>query len=88
MEILQPAMAGSVESNDILIKVSKADGVNVELESQFKKQYGEDIENVIREVLKENNVTNVLVEANDKGAIDFTIRARVITALKRASVTK
>ncbi len=85
MEILKPAMAGSIESNDILIKVSQGDGVTVELESQFKKQYGDDIVSVIEAVLLEQGVTNVLVEAQDKGAIDFTIRARVLTALKRAS---
>ncbi len=85
MKILKPAMAGSVESNDILIKVSEGEGVTIDLESQFIKQYGEDITNVIRETLKENGVENVHVEAQDKGAIDFTIRARVITAIKRAS---
>ncbi len=85
MEILKPAMAGSVESNDILVKVAPGSGVTINLESQFAKQYGDDIENVIRETLKENGVENVLLEAQDKGAIDFTIRARVITAIKRAS---
>ncbi len=85
MEILKPAMAGSVESNDILIKVSEGNGVTIDLESEFLKQYGEDIEMVIRETLKENGVENVYVEAKDKGAIDFTIRARVKTAIKRAS---
>ncbi len=85
MEILKPAMAGSVESNDILIKVSKGNGVVIELESQFKKQYGDDIVNVIKSVLEEQGVENVLVEATDKGAIDFTIKARVLTALKRAT---
>ncbi len=85
MEILKPAMAGSVESNDILIKVSEGTGVTIDLESQFLKQYGDDIENVIRETLKEIGVENVTVEAKDKGAIDFTIRARVMTAVRRAS---
>ncbi len=85
MEILKPAMAGSVESNDILIKVSEGKGITIELESQFAKQYGDDIQNVIRETLIECGVENVLVEAQDKGAIDFTIKARVKTALKRAS---
>ncbi len=85
MKILKPAMAGSVESNDILIKVSEGNGIVIDLESQFIKQYGEDIKSVILETLKENGVENVYVEAQDKGAIDFTIRARVITAIKRAS---
>lgn len=85
MEILKSAMAGSVESNDILIKVSKGEGVNINLQSQFLKQYGEDIENTIRQTLKELGVDNVTLEATDKGAIDFTIIARVKTAINRAT---
>lgn len=85
MEILNTAVAGSVESNDIMIKVSKGDGVTIDLESEFIKQYGDDIKNTIKEVLEELGVKNVYLEAKDKGAIDFTIRARVQTAVKRAS---
>ncbi len=85
MKILKEAMAGSIESNDILIKISPNDGVDINLESQFIKQYGDDIKKVISEVLEEKGVTDVLVEATDKGAIDFTIKARVITALRRAT---
>ncbi len=85
MEILRPAMAGSIESNDILVKVSKNDGIEIDLKSDLEKQYGEDIENTILETIKEFGATNVLVEATDKGAIDFTIKARVMTALKRAT---
>ncbi len=85
MEILRPAMAGSIESNDILVKVSSNDGIEINLNSDLQKQYGEDIENTILETIKEFGATNVLVEATDKGAIDFTIKARVMTALKRAT---
>ncbi len=85
MEILRPAMAGSIESNDILVKVSSNDGTLIELNSDLEKQYGEDIRNTIMETINEFGVTNVLVEATDKGAIDFTIKARVMTALKRAT---
>ncbi len=85
MEILRPAMVGSIESNDILIKVSSNDGIKIELESDLEKQYGDDIRNTILESVKEFGITNVLIEATDKGAIDFTIKARVMTALKRAT---
>ncbi|MFV0440004.1 MAG: citrate lyase acyl carrier protein [Lachnospirales bacterium] len=85
MEIKREAMAGSVESNDILVKVSQGTGVTIDLESEFIKQYGDDIKEVIGETLKEYGADNVYLEATDKGALDFTIKARVITALKRAS---
>ncbi len=85
MEILRPAMAGSIESNDILVKVSSNEGTKIDVDSDLQKQYGEDIEKTILETIKEFGIKNVLVEATDKGAIDFTIKARVMTALKRAT---
>ncbi len=85
MEVLRPAMAGTIESNDILIKVMENESIKVELTSDLQKQYGDDIENTIIETIKEFGIENVHIEAIDKGAIDFTIKARVMTALKRAT---
>ncbi|HZJ99283.1 MAG TPA: citrate lyase acyl carrier protein [Tissierellaceae bacterium] len=86
VEIKKMATAGSVESNDILIMVSKGEGeVQIELESLVIQQYGENIKKVILETLKELNVEDVKLIAKDKGALDFTIRSRVKTAIKRGS---
>lgn len=86
VDIKKMATAGSVESNDILIMVSKGEGeVQIDLESVVIQQYGEDIKRVIRETLEELDVDDVKVIAKDKGALDFTIKARVKTAIKRGS---
>ncbi len=85
MEILRPSIVGSVESNDILIQIEKGDGIKINLESSVKKQYGEDIEKVIIDTLKELNVKNAQITATDKGALDFTIVARMKTVIKRAT---
>lgn len=78
------ATAGSVESNDILIMISKGEGnIDIELESVVDKQYGEDIKKVIHDTLVEEGVTDAKVIAKDKGALDFTIKARVKTSIKR-----
>ena len=80
------ASAGSVESNDILVMLSPGDGqIDIELESVVEQQYGEDIKKVITDTLKELNVNDVKLIAKDKGALDFTIKARVKTAIKRGS---
>lgn len=78
--------AGTIESNDIMITLAPGDGqeTTIELVSPVLKQYGTQIRQVIAEVLAQNQVTNVLVQANDKGALDCTIRARVQTAIERA----
>lgn len=86
MEILKPAKAGTMESNDIYIMVmpNEEGGIELELDSIVMKQFGEEIERVIRETLKELNVKNVKIKAQDKGALNYTIKARVETAIKRA----
>ena len=60
------------------------DTVEIELESIVMQQFGTRIREVIEETLKSLGVTSVKVKAQDKGALDYTIGARVETAIKRA----
>jgi len=85
--ITKTGQAGTLESSDILITVAPAaagTGIQIELTSPVKKQYGEQIEAVIREVLAKAGVADATVNANDRGALDYAIRARAETALARA----
>ncbi len=84
MKVSKSVVVGSVESNDILIKVSPGNGVTINLESSVIKQYGEDIRNTIESVVKSLNVSDLVIDATDKGALDFTIKARVKTAIEKA----
>ncbi|MGB9840049.1 citrate lyase acyl carrier protein, partial [Thermovenabulum sp.] len=59
-------------------------GNEIQLDSIVLKQFGKQIEKVIMDTLKELEVENALVVAKDRGALDYTIRARVETAIKRA----
>ena len=83
-KITRMAKAGSVESNDILIMMSPGEGnLEVEVESVVYKQFGDSIREVILDALAEEGITDVKVIAKDKGALDFTIRDRVKTCIKR-----
>lgn len=86
MKITKPAKAGTLESNDILIMImpNEEGGVRLELESIVIKQFGDQIEKVILEKLKDMEVEDVFIKAQDRGALDCTIAARVETAIKRA----
>ncbi|MEG1256692.1 citrate lyase acyl carrier protein [Clostridium sp.] len=86
MEINRISKAGTLESNDIYIVImpSEENGINIELESLVIKQFGTEIERAIRETLEALDVKDAVVKAQDKGALDYTIRARVETAVKRA----
>lgn len=89
IEIKKMATAGTVESNDILIMMSPGEGdLDIEVESVVEKQYGEQIEKVIYDTLVEEGIKDAKVMAKDKGALDFTIKARVKACIKRGSGDK
>lgn len=76
-------IAGTMESSDALITVRPSDQLEIRVESTVYDYFGEQIEKTILNTLKELNVTNVSVLCQDKGALDFTIKARLITAIER-----
>ena len=86
MDIKAPAKAGTMESNDIYIIVqpNEGGGIIIDLESIVMKQFGKQIEEVILKTLNKLDIKNIHVIARDRGALDYTIRARVETAIKRA----
>ena len=89
MEIKNTAMAGTLESSDISITIEANDnGIEINLKSSVEKQFGKQIRRVIEETLKELGVKKAWVTANDKGALDCVIKARVQTAVIRATGEK
>lgn len=87
-EIKNPAQAGTLESNDITITVAPStNGVRIDLTSIVMVQYGDAIQALIERTLKEQDITSAYIKANDRGALDCTIRARMLTVLARAGAT-
>ena len=84
MEI-KNAMAGTLESGDILTQVEPGKGLQVDLQSSVSAQFGRQIKAVITDTLKGLGVENASIKATDKGALDCTIRARVTAAVVRAT---
>ena len=84
---LKNAMAGTLESGDILIQIapSDVDGLHIELDSTVAYQFGEQIKKVIINTLTELGITKANVKATDKGALDCTIKARVTAAAVRST---
>lgn len=86
MEIKKEAVCGSLTSNDCLVSIRPCDnGINLSLTSSVMRQFGKQIEKVIRDTLEEMDVKNLEIKVEDKGALDCTIKARVETAVKRAN---
>ncbi|MBU2699586.1 citrate lyase subunit gamma (acyl carrier protein) [Sporomusaceae bacterium BoRhaA] len=89
MSNLQIAQAGTLESNDIQITLSPApagSGIEIELTSSVLVQYGEQIRATIHQTILQHKVTDIVVKAHDRGALDCTVRARTLAALGRAGV--
>lgn len=84
---LKQASAGTLESGDIMIQIAPSidEGLNIQLQSSVAYQFGDQIKTVIRETLEGLGITNALVQATDKGALDCTIRARTTAAAVRAT---
>ena len=85
MKITKPALAGTLESSDALIRVTPADELEIEINSSVLAQFGEDIQQTVQAVLNELNVANAHIVVDDKGALDCVLRARLKAALLRAS---
>lgn len=84
MRIIRAASAGTLESSDAYVEIEPVeDGVCVELDSVVMDQFGQAIEQTVREVLEEHSVENAKVRIVDRGALDCVIRARVETAVLR-----
>jgi len=75
--------AGSKESSDCIITVTKQDHQEILIDSVVGAFFHDQIKLLIINTLKELKVENVKVEVIDRGALDSTIKARLITAIER-----
>lgn len=83
-EIIRNAAAGTMESSDAYVEIEPGkNGIEIQLESVVKGQFGEAIQRVIQEVLSECEIVNAKVNVVDRGALDCVLRARVETAIMR-----
>lgn len=88
MKITATAVAGTLESSDVYVKVEPCDTLEISIESVVYNQFADAIRASVEEILKEMDVESGKISINDKGAIDCVIQARVETAIKRAGGNK
>jgi len=84
MKIVKEALAGTLESSDLMVRIApRDDDLEIVLQSEVIQQFGAQIEAVVRETLKKLGITEALIVIEDKGALDCVVRARVETAVSR-----
>ena len=80
------AQAGSLESGDLLVLLrhkGRGGGLSIQLHSPVKAQFGAHVTQVVEAVLAEHNIHDADVLINDRGALDYAIRARVAACAER-----
>ncbi len=80
------AQAGSLESGDLLVLLrarNPGQGVSISLESPVKAQFGAHVVRVVETVLSEHGIDDAEVVINDRGALDYAVRARVAACAER-----
>ena len=87
MNMIIPAIAGTLESSDALVRITPVPdthSVAIVITSSVEKQFGDAIRATVDEVLAEHPITGVEIAIEDKGALDCVLRARLTCALARA----
>lgn len=85
MQITKAAVAGTLESSDVMVRVAPYDSIDIELHSTVANQFGDAIIETIHSVLKQLDVSAVQLIIDDKGALDCVLQARLKAALLRAT---
>jgi len=83
---LETAHAGTLESSDAFVRVIPIDakGIEIELASSVEEIYGDAIRALVLETVTTMGIEGVKLIVQDKGALDYVIKARVQTAILRA----
>ena len=84
MKLRKQAMAGTMESSDLMVVVQPSDELSITIQSPVIKQFGDSIRKSVEETAQALDVQGAEITVDDHGALDCTIRARVETALLRA----
>lgn len=85
MKIDKPAVSGTMESCDCQVTIEPGNGsIDFNLESVVISQYGNRIKQVATQTLKNLDINDVNITIIDKGALDCTIKARIVGAVFRS----
>ncbi len=72
--------AGTTGKGDVKVTIEPSETRSIEIKSKLVRIYGEAIRRTVEEMTKDVNA-KIIVE--DKGALDWVIRARVESALRK-----
>ena len=83
IRLVTKAQAGTLESSDCMVVVSPSEGYALEYGGQNEALFKNRTARIVREIAE--RYAPALVQVQDRGALEVTLRARVETAFARAS---
>lgn len=86
MEIKKQAQAGTLESSDVYVMIlpNEKHQIEIQVKSIVMKQFGKQIYQTAMETIQRLGITSCILVLEDKGALDYTIRARIESAVERS----
>lgn len=80
------AVAGFFESDDVQVTIEPNHSGNnsIEISSKVEKLFGDQIRSTVNEMLASFQIESATVSLKDRGALDYVLRARLETAIRRA----
>jgi len=86
MKIQQAAVAGTLESGDVMLRIHPlaTQEIDLQINSSVEKQFGAAIRATLLDVLARYDIRGVQLNVDDKGALDCILRARLEALLARA----
>jgi len=86
MNIKKTAMAGTLESSDVMVTVEPGqNGIELSLSSPVIHQYGRAIKQTVMDTMNRLEVDHAKVTIVDHGALDCTLKARLECAVYRSN---
>ncbi|WP_395756184.1 citrate lyase acyl carrier protein [Edwardsiella ictaluri] len=88
MKINHAAVAGTLESSDVMVRIAPIEddqALDLQISSSVEKQFGDAIRATVLDVLNRYQVRGIQLIVDDKGALDCALRARLETLLARAA---
>ncbi len=74
---------GTLESSDCLITLKSAQTLSIDIDSVVHEAFYDHIKAVVEKTLAQYNIEKIQVIVQDKGALDYTIIARLKSAIER-----
>ena len=81
----QASGSATVSADPITLRPNPNGGVQLNLRSDVMAQFGDAIRDTVMEERKKFDLNDVVVDVEDKGALDFVIRSRLQCAICRGA---